>query len=87
MELLKKDENPMNRNKGGYYNYKINTTDDVNRTLQRLINDAINKRHEPEVIRLANQLIQTKLQLLKAVELEERISDLEDLLEMDKGEE
>lgn len=89
MELVKNEsgtaKNPMARNKGGYVKYNISTPENIGKTIQRLVNDVANNRMDPERVRLIDKLINTKMALMKNVELEQRITELEDMLEMNEG--
>lgn len=67
-------------NTGGYKVYKIGTTEDIDRTLQRLVNDVVNKRLELGEIRMINELIKTKLCFRKQEDLEKKIEELEKIL-------
>ena len=60
--------------------FRIGTNEQISNTLQRLINAVGNQTMSESQVRLMNELIKTKLQLIKVIEQDQRIAEIERIL-------
>lgn len=62
--------------------FKIDTTEDINRTIAKLVNLAFNTEDKftLDKIRMVNELIKTKVAVIKQHELEAEIQELKDIV-------
>lgn len=65
----------------GYKNLRIKHTEDLAGTIQKIANLVYNEEMDPSTARCLNELIKTRLQLAKVIELEEQVEILQALLE------
>lgn len=77
-ELDKKEE------KKTYKQFRIGTNEQIANTLQRLINAVGNGTMSESQVRLMNELIKTKLQLIKVIEQDQRIQEIERILGLEE---
>lgn len=73
-------ENKENKEKKTYKQFRIGTNEQISNTLQRLINAIGNQTMSESQVRLMNELIKTKLQLIKVIEQDQRIAEIERIL-------
>lgn len=74
--IMAKDE----KEKKTYKQFRIGTNEQISNTLQRLINAIGNQTMSESQVRLMNELIKTKLQLIKVIEQDQRIAEIERIL-------
>lgn len=65
----------------GYKNLRIKHTEDLAATIQKIANLVYNEELDVATARCLNELIKTRLQLAKVIELEEQVEILQALLE------
>lgn len=70
----------------GYKSLKIKELDALAATIQRLCNEVYNGKLDNSTARCINEMIKTRLQLAKVVELEEQVEILQALLEQKEDE-
>lgn len=85
------------KNKGGrppkqegditQYCFKISTTADCKRSLGRLMNLCANNKMDIANVRMCTEIIRVAISLQKNVELEERLQEIEDMMNMSREEE
>ena len=68
------------KEKKTYKQFRIGTNEQIGNTLQRLINAVGNGTMQESQVRLMNELIKTKLQLIKVIEQDQRIAEIERIL-------
>ena len=68
------------KEKKTYKQFRIGTNEQIGNTLQRLINAVGNGTMQESQVRLMNELIKTKLQLIKVIEQDQRIQEIERIL-------
>ena len=68
------------KEKKTYKQFRIGTNEQIGNTLQRLINAVGNQTMSESQVRLMNELIKTKLQLIKVIEQDQRIQEIERIL-------
>ena len=68
------------KEKKTYKQLRIGTNEQISNTLQRLINAVGNQTMSESQVRLMNELIKTKLQLIKVIEQDQRIAEIERIL-------
>lgn len=68
------------KEKKTYKQFRIGTNEQISNTLQRLINAVGNQTMSESQVRLMNELIKTKLQLIKVIEQDQRIQEIERIL-------
>lgn len=73
-----------NKEKKTYKQFRIGTNEQIGNTLQRLINAVGNGTMPESSVRLMNELIKTKLQLIKVIEQDQRIAEIERILGLEE---
>lgn len=73
-----------NKDKKTYKQFRIGTNEQIGNTLQRLINAVGNGTMSESSVRLMNELIKTKLQLIKVIEQDQRIAEIERILGLEE---
>ena len=68
------------KDKKTYKQFRIGTNEQISNTLQRLINAVGNQTMSESQVRLMNELTKTKLQLIKVVQQDQRIAEIERIL-------
>ena len=68
------------KDKKTYKQLRIGTNEQIGNTLQRLINAVGNGTMQESQVRVMNELIKTKLQLIKVIEQDQRIAEIERIL-------
>ena len=68
------------KEKKTYKQFRIGTNEQIGNTLQRLINAVGNGTMQESQVRLMNELIKTKLQLIKVIEQDQTIAEIERIL-------
>ena len=68
------------KEKKTYKQFRIGTNEQIGNTLQRLINAVGNGTMQESQVRLMNELIKTKLQLIKVIEQDQRIQEIDRIL-------
>ena len=68
------------KDKKTYKQFRIGTNEQISNTLQRLTNAVGNQTMSESQVRLMNELIKTKLQLIKVIEQDQRIAEIERIL-------
>ena len=76
----------MEKDKKTYKQFRIGTNEQISNTLQRLINAVGNGTMQESQVRLMNELIKTKLQLIKVIEQDQRIQEIERILGLEDEE-
>lgn len=80
VNIMAKDE----KEKKTYKQFRIGTNEQISNTLQRLINAVGNGTMPESSVRLMNELIKTKLQLIKVIEQDQRIAEIERILGLEE---
>lgn len=70
----------------GYKSLRIKNTEDLSSTIQKIANLVYNNEMDTTTARCLNELIKTRLQLAKVIELEEQVEILTQLLEKQERE-
>lgn len=72
------------KEKKTYKQFRIGNNEQIGNTLQRLINAVGNGTMQESQVRLMNELIKTKLQLIKVIEQDQRIQEIERILGLEE---
>lgn len=70
----------------GYKSLRIRQCEDIEKTLQRILNEVYNETMTLQMAKVCDQIIRTRIQLLKVQELEARLEEIELLLETKENE-
>lgn len=63
------------------YNFDIKSCEGMRKTLNRLANMCANNKLDISQIRMINEIVRTMISLQRNIELEDRLQQLEDLLQ------
>lgn len=69
------------------YTFKIDTSENIKKSLARLVNLTSSGKMPLNQVRMINELIKTMITLQKNIDLEERMQEIEDMLNMNRDDE
>lgn len=70
----------------GYKSLRIRQCEDIEKTVQRILNEVYNGKLDLSTARVLDQIINTRIRLMKVQELEARLEEIELLLETKENE-